>query len=77
MSPRKSKATKSAKTRTSRSENPLEGSVSGYRLSNEEIQDRIRERAYRLFEQRGSVHGFDIQDWSEAEDQVQRETQDF
>jgi len=30
-------------------------------------QERIRQRAYQLFEQRGGQHGFDIEDWLRAE----------
>jgi hypothetical protein len=30
-------------------------------------QDRIRERAFALFEKRGSRHGNDLQDWFRAE----------
>jgi hypothetical protein len=35
-------------------------------------QDRIRQRAYELFQQRGGQHGFDIQDWLKAEAEVTR-----
>jgi hypothetical protein len=30
-------------------------------------QDRIRQRAYELFQKRGGQHGFDIEDWLRAE----------
>ncbi|MBX9952303.1 MAG: DUF2934 domain-containing protein [Candidatus Obscuribacterales bacterium] len=30
----------------------------------------ISERAHKLFENRGCVHGFDLQDWLEAEKQL-------
>jgi hypothetical protein len=33
-------------------------------------QDRIRERAFHLFESRGSEPGTDIQDWLHAERQI-------
>ncbi|MBN1869204.1 MAG: DUF2934 domain-containing protein [Candidatus Omnitrophica bacterium] len=32
-----------------------------------EIENMIRERAYKLFEQRGYIHGFDLDDWLKAE----------
>lgn len=35
-------------------------------------QDRIRQRAYELFQQRGGQHGFDIQDWLRAESEMQQ-----
>jgi hypothetical protein len=44
------------------------------RNSEEDVQRRIRERAYELFERRGRANGFDRQDWFEAERQVRRET---
>jgi len=32
--------------------------------------DAVRERAFQLYEQRGSMHGHDLQDWLAAEFQV-------
>lgn len=34
----------------------------------------ICERAFRLFEQRGCIHGYDVQDWLEAEKQINEES---
>lgn len=42
-------------------------------ISEEVVQERIRERAYLLFESRGYAHGFDHNDWLEAEAQIRRE----
>ena len=33
-------------------------------------EDIIRERAYRLFEQRGYEHGHDLEDWLQAEAEI-------
>ncbi|MGA3334593.1 MAG: DUF2934 domain-containing protein [Terracidiphilus sp.] len=33
-------------------------------------QDRIRERAFEIFEKRGSKPGYDMQDWFRAERQI-------
>ncbi|MGA3071174.1 MAG: DUF2934 domain-containing protein [Terracidiphilus sp.] len=33
-------------------------------------QDSIRERAFQIYESRGSVPGFEMQDWLHAEHQV-------
>jgi hypothetical protein len=33
-------------------------------------QNSIRERAFQLYESRGSIPGFDMQDWLHAEHQV-------
>ena len=41
--------------------------------SGADIQVRIRERAYQLFERRGRAHGFDRQDWIQAEIQIRKE----
>ena len=36
-------------------------------LDRNEIEDIIREQAYKLYEQRGCTHGADLNDWFEAE----------
>ena len=35
-----------------------------------DIENRIRRRAYQLYEQRGSVDGFALDDWFQAEAEV-------
>lgn len=35
-----------------------------------EVFEEIRFRAYQLWEQRGGVHGFDVQDWLQAEQEI-------
>jgi len=37
-----------------------------------DIEDRIRHRAYQLYEQRGSVDGFALDDWLQADAEVLR-----
>jgi Protein of unknown function (DUF2934) len=37
-----------------------------------DVQERIRRRAYELFQQRGGHHGFDVQDWLKAESEFGR-----
>ena len=37
-----------------------------------DIEDRIRHRAYPLYEQRGTVDGFALDDWLQAEAEVLR-----
>ncbi len=37
-----------------------------------DIEDRIRHRAYQLYEQRGTVDGFALDDWLQAETEVLR-----
>ena len=45
----------------------------GQEPTSEILHSRIRERAYRLFLERGGQHGRDTQDWLEAERQVRAE----
>jgi hypothetical protein len=35
-----------------------------------DIEERIRRRAYQLYEQRGSVEGFALDDWLQAEAEI-------
>jgi hypothetical protein len=41
---------------------------------NPELRERVAQKAYELYEKRGSTHGLDIQDWLEAERLVLTET---
>jgi hypothetical protein len=34
------------------------------------VRNRIRWRAYQLYEHRGRIHGFDVQDWLNAEQEI-------
>jgi len=38
--------------------------------SQEQTEEIIRMRAYHLFEQRGGQHGYDLDDWLQAEAEV-------
>jgi hypothetical protein len=38
--------------------------------SQELTEEIIRMRAYQLFEQRGCLHGYDVEDWLQAESEV-------
>lgn len=39
-------------------------------IAAEELQENIRRRAYELYEQRGSEHGRDLDDWIAAEKEI-------
>jgi Protein of unknown function (DUF2934) len=39
-------------------------------LTPEDLHQQIMRRAYELYEQRGKVHGFDIDDWLQAEAEI-------
>jgi hypothetical protein len=58
-----SKAQKQSKVKTSPASKPAAPEL---RAS----QDKIRERAFQLYEGRGSEHGNDAQDWFRAELQI-------
>ena len=42
-------------------------------VTEQEIYQRIADKAYDLYEKRGGAHGFDMEDWLEAERLVLRE----
>jgi len=44
-------------------------------LSDNDIQEQIRTRAYELYEQGGRKDGHDLDDWLEAESEVRRKSQ--
>jgi hypothetical protein len=40
----------------------------------EDVEEKIRIRAYLLFEKRGGEHGHDLEDWLQAEAEILRST---
>jgi Protein of unknown function (DUF2934) len=38
----------------------------------QQLEDRIRERAYELYESRGREDGHDLEDWLHAEEEIAR-----
>jgi len=42
-------------------------------ISDPNVYEAVRKRAFELYCQRGSAHGNDLKDWLEAEKQVRRE----
>ncbi len=38
------------------------------------LQGKIRQRAYELYEERGRHHGHHEEDWAQAEEQIRRES---
>jgi len=53
------------KTTPKKSDNPTQEADG--RMDDQTIHERIAERAYELFQQRGQSHGSDLDDWLEAE----------
>ncbi len=41
--------------------------------STSEVQEKIRRRAYELYEERGRDDGHDLEDWLQAESEVNRQ----
>lgn len=41
---------------------------------NSELQEKIRRRAYELYEQRGRTAGHNVDDWLQAETEMQTKT---
>ncbi len=55
----------------------MEGQLSVARITSNPVaivnlEEKIRFRAYELFEQRGSQHGHDLDDWLQAESEILR-----
>ncbi len=46
------------------------GGPSGHKPTQSALSEEIAKRAYEKFLERGSVHGFDKQDWDEARREV-------
>ena len=61
-------APKAAPAKSAKSAKPAPVAASATRVH--ASQDRIRERAFEMFEMRGSSHGHDMQDWLHAERQI-------
>jgi hypothetical protein len=51
---------------------PLTRSQAVQSQSPDQIQQEVRERAYKLYEQRGREDGHDLDDWLTAESEVTR-----
>ena len=49
---------------TTQEEHPQEGALS------DELRERIAERAYELYLQRGCREGYDLEDWADAEREI-------
>jgi DUF2934 family protein len=66
---KKNDATKAVTNSTSKKGKP----PSPFRLSDEELYERVAQKAYELYQQRGEDHGHDLEDWLTAEQIVQEE----
>ena len=61
---------KQVKRRLTRREAPTDDD----RGQADQVRSRIAQRAYELYAQRGHAHGYDREDWLEAERQILNET---
>lgn len=69
-------AARAERSSQGQTQNPSQASTSRLtkgRYTQAEVEKRIRERAFLLFERRGQAHGNDRQDWIEAEKQIKKE----
>ncbi|MBL6956856.1 MAG: DUF2934 domain-containing protein [Chlorobium phaeobacteroides] len=62
----KKPAVKTAKANTAEKKAPV------FTVSPEERENNIRVAAYYCWEQRGKIHGCDVQDWVQAEENNER-----
>ena len=60
------------KTRANRAL-PAVSNVANLAVSPDAVAQRVRERAFKLFEVRGRTHGSDQSDWFQAQSEVQAE----
>ncbi len=67
--PKRARAT-STTTRTKKAAVPTSVEITTLPHSKDNVEELIRFRAYQLFEQRGRNHGFDIEDWLRAENEI-------
>ena len=51
---------------------PVKERLAAKQLNGNDIENIVREHAYRLYEQRGCTHGADLNDWLEAERIIKR-----
>ena len=54
---------------------PMDSSETTNRKSARPLEDRIRERAYERYQERGGEHGRDTDDWFEAEREMRGENE--
>jgi regulation of enolase protein 1 (concanavalin A-like superfamily) len=71
--PKRARATSST-PRSKSAATPAQENGNGHALqqthSNGNVEEAIRVRAYQLFEQRGRVHGYDVEDWIRAKTEI-------
>ena len=48
----------------------LKSATSPARNSRRDIEERIRRRAYEIYEHRGGIDGLDLDDWLQAETEI-------
>jgi hypothetical protein len=45
-------------------------SINASLVPNHDLEEQVRQRAYELFEERGMVGGYDLDDWLQAEQEM-------
>jgi hypothetical protein len=67
--PKRARATSST-TRSKKSASPQDQEITTLPPSQDKLEELIRFRAYQLFEARGCDHGYDLEDWLRAENEL-------
>jgi hypothetical protein len=67
MAERKTRQGTATTGRNTRTKKPIAPTPIPLPLSDDELYNRVAQRAYDLFMQRGAVHGHDVEDWLTAE----------
>lgn len=69
--PKRARATSSTTRSKKAAATPaLENAALQQSQSNGNVEEAIRVRAYQLFEQRGRIHGHDVEDWFRAQAEI-------
>jgi hypothetical protein len=50
--------------------NPINRPFTSILDNSQELEEKIRQRAYELYLERGQEHGHDVEDWTRAEQEI-------
>jgi len=67
---KRTRATSSTTRSKKAAANPAQETTTLQQHGNGNVDEAVRVRAYQLFEQRGRVHGYDVDDWFRAKAEV-------
>ena len=70
---RQASTVKRTSVKSTKPKNRLETPLEQTTYSKEDHHQQVKELAYRLFVARGCAHGYDVEDWLQAEHMVREE----